>query len=58
MFNNDFYLLLFVEKKDIKDEYHFVLICPANANIRTNYLNANYTTKPCVYKSVELLKRE
>ena len=41
--------------KDIEDEYHFLLICPAYQIIRQKLIKSYYWKKPSVYKCILLL---
>ena len=43
---------------DIEDEYHFILICPVYAEIRSVYINSYYYRRPSVYKLVQLLSSD
>jgi hypothetical protein len=45
----------FCDRNDIEDEYHFVLICPFYADIRTKYINRFYQKHPSVFKFLLLL---
>ena len=42
--------------RDIEDEFHFVLICPAYTDLRKRYINAFYYTRPSVYKFIQLMQ--
>ena len=39
---------------DVEDEMHFILLCPAYADLRTVFLKQYYYRHPSVYKLVEL----
>jgi hypothetical protein len=40
---------------EIEDEYHFLLICPVYENLRSQLIKSYYTTRPSMFKCVELL---
>ena len=40
---------------EIKDEYHFVVICPFYDNLRNTYLPNFYKRRPSMFKFVQLL---
>ena len=42
----------------VEDEYHFLMVCPYNIQIRTNCLPAKYCRWPSLYKFKTLLKTE
>ena len=41
--------------QDIKDEYHFLLICPVYSDIRKKYISRSSFVRPSVYKFVCLM---
>ena len=42
--------------RDIEDEYHFLLVCPAYKDIRSQYVPPYYYNRPSVYKFAELMQ--
>ena len=42
----------------LEDEYHFVLCCPAYADLRSNYLSQDVINTPSYSTFIELLKKE
>ena len=40
--------------REIEDEYHFVLICPAFSDLREKYIKSYYYKKPSFFKLVQL----
>ena len=40
---------------DVEDEYHFILKCPFNTNLRHLHIKKYYWSKPSVFKLVQLL---
>ena len=40
----------------LEDEYHVVIVCPKYTAIRKQYIKPYYTTKPCMFKFIQLLK--
>ena len=40
---------------DIEDEYHFLLVCPFNSNIREKYIKKFYYQRHSVFKVIKLL---
>lgn len=42
-------------KKDLEDEFHFILICPFYVELRKKYIKSFYYKKPSVFKLVKLL---
>lgn len=42
-------------KKDLEDEFHFILICPFYAELRKKYIKSFYYKKPSVFKLSKLL---
>ena len=40
---------------DIEDEFHFTLICPAYENLRKQYIDKYFYTRPSVYKFITLI---
>ena len=47
--------LQFGQKTDIKDEYHFILICLTYRDLRKKLIKKFYWSNPSVYKFVHLL---
>jgi len=47
---------VFCCKRDVEDEYHFVLVCCLYEELRKKYLKRYFYQKPSVYKYVELMK--
>ena len=45
-------------KKDIEDEYHFVMECKLYSEIRKLYIDKYYWKNPNMFKFVELVKSE
>ena len=43
---------------DIEDEYYFILICPLYNDLRNLYIPKYYTTRPSVFKFINLLNIE
>lgn len=46
----------FCNKRDLEDEYHFILICPAYNEIRNKYIKQYYVKRPSMFKFIELLQ--
>lgn len=44
------------DKRDLEDEYHFVLICPIYNIIRQKYIRPFYYTRPSMYKFINLMQ--
>ena len=40
---------------DIEDEFHFTLICSAYENLRKQYIDKYFYTRPSVYKFITLI---
>ena len=43
------------DRRDIEDEYHFILICPLYRDIRLKYIKTYYYKRPSMLKLVQLL---
>ena len=44
--------------RDLEDEFHFVLICPCYSDLRKKYIKKYFTSRPSVFKFVELMQNE
>ena len=43
------------DMNDVEDEYHFILKCPFYTNLRHLYIETYYSSKPSIFKLVQLL---
>ena len=46
------------EKHDIEDEYHFIIVCPINNNIRVKFIKKYFFQRPSMYKFLQLMQSD
>ena len=48
----------FCDLNELEDEYHFILICPQDCDVRNRHIKKYYYTRPSMLKLVQLFKND
>ena len=44
------------DKRDIEDEFHFIIVCPIYSNIRSKFIKKYFFQRPSMFKFIELMQ--
>ena len=51
-------LCLLCDKRDVEDEYHFVLICPIYLHYRKRFIMSYFFKRPSVHKFINAVPKQ